>query len=63
MRDYASPEQLLILSNMESYNAELIQHKKSQSERIVLLNSMAKWQMESLISSGKTKLLSTIKND
>ena len=59
MRDYASPEQLLILSNMESYNAELITQDTEQKQRIVLLNDMAKRQMHSLVSSDKIKLLST----
>jgi hypothetical protein len=61
MRDYATIEQLIILSNMESFNAELIERGKQQKERIVLLNAMAKRQMQSLISSNKVKLLETKK--
>jgi hypothetical protein len=57
MRDDATIEQLLVLSNMESYNAELITIGKEQKERIVMLNSMAKRQMQSLVTSGKVKLL------
>ena len=55
MRDYASVEQLLILANMESYNAMLIEKKLNQCERIVLLNNMAKSQMKVL--TGKNKLM------
>ena len=55
MRDYASIEQLLVLSNMESYNSMLIEQGLIQSERIVLLNKMAKSQMKVLC---KNKLLS-----
>jgi hypothetical protein len=51
MRDYANIEQLLVLANMESYNAILIEQGLSQSERIVLLNKMARKQLESLIST------------
>ena len=50
MRDYASVEQLLVLSNMESYNSVLIEQGLKQSERIVLLNKMAKSQMKVLNS-------------
>ena len=57
MRDYATVEQLLILSNMESYNAELITQSMEQKKRIVMLHDMAKRQMRSLISSNKIRLL------
>ena len=50
MRDYASVEQLLVLSNMESYNSTLIDDGLSQSERIVKLNNMAKNQMKILLN-------------
>lgn len=48
MRDYASIEQLLVLANMESYNAMLIEQGLDSKERIVLLNNMAKSQMKVL---------------
>ena len=48
MRDYASVEQLLVLSNMESYNSMLIEQGLKQSERIVLLNKMANSQIKVL---------------
>ena len=51
MRDYASIEQLLVLSNMESYNSMLIEQGLEQSERIVLLNKMAKSQMKVLCNN------------
>lgn len=41
MRDYASIEQLLVLANMESYNAMLIDQGLDSNERIILLNKMA----------------------
>ena len=37
IRDEAELNQLLVLANMESYNAILIGHGKTMSERIVLL--------------------------
>ena len=53
MRDYASIEQLLILANIESYNAMLIEQGYKQHERIVLLNNMAKTQIKALLNNPK----------
>ena len=38
IRDYATLNQLLVLANIEGYNAILIEQGKHQSERIQLLN-------------------------
>ena len=48
MRDYASLNQLLVLANMENYNAILIEQNKSMSERIVLLRELAVKQINTL---------------
>ena len=48
IRDYATLNQLLVLSNMENYNAIMIDQSKSQSERIVALHEMAVKQLETL---------------
>ncbi len=45
MRDEANIKQLLVLANMESYNAILIEQGKSQSERLILLHALAVQQM------------------
>ncbi len=50
MRDYASVEQLLVLANLESYNAILIEQGMPPKKRIVLLNKTAKKQLETLLS-------------
>lgn len=52
IRDYASIGQLLVLANLESYNAILISHDKTQSERLVLLREMVKKQLASLSGRG-----------
>ena len=57
MRDYATLEQLVVLSNMESINALLIRQELPQCERLVQLNSTAITQMHSLIKNRKIKLL------
>ena len=48
IRDYATLNQLLVLANMESYNAILINQGKPQPERIRLLNKLAIRQLEAI---------------
>lgn len=50
VRDDANLNQLLVLANMESYNAILIEQGKSQSERLILLRNLAIRQMDTLVS-------------
>jgi len=52
MRDHATIEQLLVLANIESMNAELIHMKLSQGERLKRLNEIAIRQMQVLTSSS-----------
>ncbi len=52
MRDYATLNQLLVLANMESYNAILIEQAKPQSERIQLLNQLATRQLKAIEEIG-----------
>ena len=48
MRDYASLNELLVLANMESYNAVLIEEGLPQKERMIELRKLARTQMISL---------------
>lgn len=48
IRDSATLYQLLVLANMESYNAILIKQGKSQAERMQLLHELAVQQMTTL---------------
>ncbi len=57
IRDYATIEQLLVIANMESYNAILIEQKVPQSERLVQLNNMAKSQLRVLSQTSNHLLL------
>ena len=59
IRDDADLNQLLVLANMESYNAILIGQGKKMSERLVLLRELAIKQMEtlSLVSMDSLKRL------
>lgn len=56
MRDHATIEQLLVLANMESLNAEFIHMGLSQGERLMKLNAIAIRQMRSLALNA-TRLL------
>ena len=56
IRDYASLQQLLVLANMESYNALLISQKISQPERMRALRDMAIKQLQTLSSLDITGL-------
>ena len=57
IRDQATLEQLVVLSNLESINALLIHQGLSQSERLVQLNTVAITQMKSLVNSTHLKKL------
>lgn len=57
IRDYATLEQLVVLSNMESINALLIQQGVLQSERLIQLNKVAITQMKSLLRNPAMKKL------
>ena len=48
MRDVATLNQLLILANLESYNAVLINQGKNQEERMGLLRQLAVQQLQTL---------------
>lgn len=51
IRDMATIEQLVVLSNLESINAVLIHQGLAQSERLIQLNQIAITQMKSLINN------------
>jgi len=57
IRDYATLEQLVVLSNMESINALLIQQNLLQCDRLIQLNKVAITQMKSLLENNKIKQL------
>jgi hypothetical protein len=57
IRDEASLEQLVVLTNLESINAMLIKQKLAQSERLLQLNEIAIVQMKSLINNKAIKKL------
>ena len=54
IRDMATLEQLVVLSNLESINAVLIHQGIQQSERLIQLNKIAITQMKSLVNRTNT---------
>jgi len=60
IRDYATIEQLIILANLESINAEFITTWYSQSQRLKSLNRTAISQMKSLLNFGVVKKISNM---
>lgn len=57
IRDNATLEQLVVLSNMESINALLIRQGLQQNKRLIELNKVAITQMKSLLESKSMKKL------
>jgi len=57
IRDEATIEQLVVLSNLESINSLLIQQNLSQNERIIQLNKVAISQMISLVRNRNVQQL------
>ena len=57
IRDHATINELICLSNMENINAVLINDGMPQSERLVRLNQIAIQQMQVLEGNGGRKLL------
>lgn len=60
IRDYASGEQLIILVNIESMNADMIRDGIPMSERLKKLRNVAYYQMQSLT---RNKNIGRIKNN
>ena len=57
IRDEATIEQLVVLSNLESINSVLIKQKLLQPERLVKLNEIAISQIKSLLNNKPLKKL------
>ena len=57
IRDYATINELICLSNMENLNAVFINEKVPQKERLIKLNKIAIQQMSILQDVEKRKLL------
>lgn len=63
IRDFTDLLHLVILNNLENINAELIDMKISQEERLIKLNNIAKKQMELLKNNNSFANLQYIENN
>ena len=57
IRDYASMNELICLSNLENINAVLINEQIPQKERLIKLNQIAIYQISILQQTNNRKLL------
>lgn len=57
IRDYATINELICLSNMENLNSVFIEQGLPQSERLMKLNQIAIQQMSVLENAGEKKFL------
>lgn len=62
IRDYTDIIHLVILSNLENINAQLIEMKIEQSERLIRLNDIARKQLELLDKNKSLKKLEYMEN-
>ncbi|MDP2103509.1 MAG: KilA-N domain-containing protein [Candidatus Gracilibacteria bacterium] len=63
IRDEATIEQLVVLANLESLNAEFIRQKLPQSERLVRLNEIAIIQMSAILGSPSLGEMKKLKGE
>lgn len=57
IRDYSTIEQLVVLSNLESLNSELIKQDMEPGKRLLKLNQIAIEQMRSILGHPALKKL------
>jgi len=57
IRDYCNVIQLVVLTNLEGINSDLINQQIPQSERLLKLNKIAIFQIKSLIGNSSIKKL------
>lgn len=62
IRDMATIEQLLVLTNLENANALLIKQGKSQRERLIILNTIARQQIATLTGTKSVNELNKLNN-
>ena len=56
VRDFATINELTVLSNLETHNAQMIREGKSKIERFDALKEIAKYQLDILDSAERLRL-------
>lgn len=62
IRDYATIEELIVIANLESINAQLIADGLSQAKRLQKLNEIARTQLKSLLNNPSINRLKNNNN-
>lgn len=62
IRDHASIEQLIVLSNLQSLDAKLIEWECDEAQRLGILNEAARKEMEILLRKVDIKAIDTLKD-
>ncbi|MCM1049238.1 MAG: KilA-N domain-containing protein [Clostridiales bacterium] len=57
VRDFASINELTVLSNLETHNAQLIREGRSKTERFHILKEIAEYQLSVLSAAERIKLI------
>ena len=57
VRDFASINELTVLSNLETHNAQMIREGRSKAERFQILKEIAEYQLNILKAAEKIKLI------
>ena len=59
VRDYATVNELTVLSNLETHNAQMIREGKNKEERFQVLKDIAEYQLNILNTAETIKVLET----
>ena len=57
VRDYATINELTVLSNLESHNAQMIKERKKKEERFKILQEIAEYQLNVLNTAEQIKMI------
>ena len=57
MRDFASINELTVLSNLETHNAQMIREIRSKTERFHILKEIVEYQLKILNTAEQIKLI------
>lgn len=57
VRDFASIQELAVLSNLETHNAQMIREEKNKEERFKILKDIAEYQLNVLREADRVKIV------
>ncbi len=57
MRDFASINELTVLSNLETHNAQMIREGRNKAERFQIIKEIAEYQLNVLKAAEQIKLI------